>query len=98
MCRILTHTSQSLLNQGNIQIVLIREDIFTIRKRVSIPFKSGKYSNMDTISIPIHVHDVSIPFKSGKYSNMIDEFQELLNQFRSQSLLNQGNIQIKARE
>ncbi len=53
---------------------------------------------MDTISIPIHVHDVSIPFKSGKYSNMIDEFQELLNQFRSQSLLNQGNIQIKARE
>ena len=45
---------------------------------VSIPFKSGKYSNGIYICVFYTVYKfVSIPFKSGKYSNTV--FHKLFN-------------------
>ena len=87
--------SQSLLNQGNIQIWSIRIILLPVICYVSIPFKSGKYSNpIQNLRTEISKAIVSIPFKSGKYSNIT--CRELLPNFMimSQSLLNQGNIQI----
>ena len=88
--------SQSLLNQGNIQIEL-KWKLKKFQKKVSIPFKSGKYSNFINQLLEIYSYKfVSIPFKSGKYSNQLCWFLRFKRK-KSQSLLNQGNIQILRR-
>ncbi len=68
----MTPVSQSLLNQGNIQIKHHqRKDNTKQQHTVSIPFKSGKYSNIvRDVRFTGPATAVSIPFKSGKYSNM----------------------------
>ena len=47
--------SQSLLNQGNIQIPERQERLSQCETAVSIPFKSGKYSNFNKERINLKV-------------------------------------------
>ncbi len=68
----------------------------TVNNIVSIPFKSGKYSNGEKMKvIKFFMYVVSIPFKSGKYSNGGKSPRKRISRSLSQSLLNQGNIQMQ---
>ena len=62
---------ESLNPENSEEIFLAGENLTTCYRfpRVSIPFKSGKYSNRLSRPRRSKNRAVSIPFKSGKYSN-----------------------------